>query len=155
MVRVPAVGSDGLGPRFGLEVLTPFYDQAAAISSVDPNTPVFYEPNFVAATGRPFTWARRTIRMASSPTTTTGTPTSWSFENGIFQVGYSTERADGLGSFAAGSQTTMSVPPIQYPSGYQVSVTGGQMVSEPNAPVLVVASDGASSITASVRAAGQ
>jgi endoglycosylceramidase len=36
------------------------------------------------------------------------------------------------------------VPPVEYPGGYQVSVTGGQVVSAPNAPVLaVVANAGA------------
>jgi endoglycosylceramidase len=39
------------------------------------------------------------------------------------------------------------VPAIVFPNGYQVSVTGGQVVSAPNAPVLVVTSnDGASTV---------
>lgn len=72
-----------------------------------------------------------------------GTPGAFSFANGTFQFSYSTQRADGTGSFAAGSQTTISVPAIGYPNGYQVSVTGGHVVSAPNASQLVIASDDA------------
>lgn len=72
-----------------------------------------------------------------------GTPNAFSFTDGTFQFSYSTQRADGTGAFAAGSETVISVPPSQYPSGYQVSVTGGHVVSSPNAAQLVVASDGA------------
>jgi endoglycosylceramidase len=45
---------------------------------------------------------------------------------------------DRAGRFAPGAQTFISVPPIEYQSGYQVSVAGGQVVSAPNAPVLAV-----------------
>jgi endoglycosylceramidase len=63
--------------------------------------------------------------------------------------------ADGLGSFPAGATTTISVPAIEYPSGYQVSVTGGDVVSAPNASELAIASNpGATTITVVVRAAG-
>ena len=56
-------------------------------------------------------------------------------------------RADGQGSFSPGAQTLISVPPVEYPSGYHATVTGGQVVSMPNAPVLtVVAAAGASSV---------
>jgi endoglycosylceramidase len=82
------------------------------------------------------------------PQVISGTPTSWSFDNGTFDFSYSTEEADGLGSFAAGSQTTISVPTVEFPNGYEVSVTGGQVVSAPDAPELVIASDnGASTVT--------
>lgn len=88
------------------------------------------------------------------PQAVAGTPNSWSFDNGTFQLSYSTVRADGLSSFAAGAQTNISVPPIQYPNGYQVSVTGGHVLSAPNAPVLVIASDpGATTIDVTVSAA--
>jgi endoglycosylceramidase len=85
------------------------------------------------------------------PQAVAGTPDSYSFNDGIFQLSYSTERADGLGSFPAASQTTISVPAIEYPNGYQVSVTGGQVISLPNAPQLVIASDaGATTIAVTV-----
>lgn len=51
----------------------------------------------------------------------------------------------------SGLLTTISVPPIVYPNGYQVSVTGGTVTSAPNAPVLVVTSDaGAGSVSVTV-----
>jgi endoglycosylceramidase len=88
------------------------------------------------------------------PQTISGTPESFSFTNGTFQFSYSTAQADGLGSFPAGSQTTISVPTVEFPSGYDVSVTGGQVVSGPDAPELVIASDnGASTVTVTVTAA--
>jgi endoglycosylceramidase len=67
-----------------------------------------------------------------------GTPREWSFRSGTFRLRYSTERADRQGRFAPGAQTFVSVPAIEYPNGYQVSVTGGQVVSAPNAPVLAI-----------------
>ena len=81
------------------------------------------------------------------PQVISGTPTSWSFDNGTFDFTYSTEEADGLGSFPTGSQTTISVPTVEFPNGYEVSVTGGQVVSAPDAPELVIASNaGASTV---------
>ena len=88
------------------------------------------------------------------PQTVSGTPDSYSFANGTFQFSYSTQEADGLGSFPAGSQTTISVPAVEFPNGYDVSVTGGQVVSGPDAPELVIASDnGASTVTVTVTTA--
>ncbi len=75
------------------------------------------------------------------PQVVSGTPISWSFGNGTFQFSYATEKVDGLASFPAGSQTTISVPAVEFPNGYQVSVTGGEVLSAPNAPQLVIASD--------------
>jgi endoglycosylceramidase len=88
------------------------------------------------------------------PQVISGTPTSFSFENGTFDFSYSTEEADGLGSFAAGSQTTISVPAVEFPNGYEVSVTGGHVVSAPDAPELVIASNaGASTVSVVVTGA--
>ncbi|HET9874921.1 MAG TPA: cellulase family glycosylhydrolase [Mycobacterium sp.] len=89
------------------------------------------------------------------PEAVAGTPNSWSFDSGIFQLSYSTERADGMGSFPGGSQTIISAPAIEFPNGYQVSVTGGEVVSAPNAPELVIASDdGATTVNVTVSPAG-
>jgi endoglycosylceramidase len=89
------------------------------------------------------------------PQLVSGTPESYSFDNGTFQFSYSTAEADGLGSFPAGSQTTISVPSVEFPDGYQVSVTGGEVVSAPNADELVIASNsGAITVTVTVSAAG-
>lgn len=75
------------------------------------------------------------------PQVISGTPKAWSFKDGTFTFSYSTAKVDGSGSFAAGSLTAISVPAVEYPSGYTVSVTGGQVVSAPDAPQLVVAAD--------------
>jgi endoglycosylceramidase len=98
-------------------------------------------------TGDNVNTANLTTLAEPNPQTISGTPNSFSFENGIFTFSYSTQKADGSGSFPAGAQTDISVPAIVFPNGYQVSVTGGQVVSAPNAPVLVVTSnDGASTV---------
>ncbi|WP_407688842.1 cellulase family glycosylhydrolase [Mycobacterium sp. HUMS_1102779] len=75
------------------------------------------------------------------PQVISGTPQSWSFVNGVFDFTYSTVKADGIGDFAAGSNTTISVPQVEFPGGYTVAVTGGQVVSAPDAAQLVIASD--------------
>ncbi|MGH3560907.1 MAG: cellulase family glycosylhydrolase, partial [Mycobacterium sp.] len=73
------------------------------------------------------------------------------FDNGTFQFSYSTAMVDGSGDFAAGSQTTISTPAVEFPNGYQVSVTGGHVVSAANASELVIASDtGAKTVTVTV-----
>ena len=53
------------------------------------------------------------------PQEVSGTPESSSFDNGTFQFSYSTAEPDGLGSFPAGSQTTISVPGVEFPDGYR------------------------------------
>jgi endoglycosylceramidase len=88
------------------------------------------------------------------PQTISGTPIAYSTTNGTFTFNYSTVKADGSGSFAAGSRTTISVPTVEYPNGYSVFVTGGHVVSATNAPTLVIASDsGASAVQVVVAAA--
>jgi endoglycosylceramidase len=90
---------------------------------------------------------------APYPQVISGTPTTWSFTDGTFNFSYSTARVDGSGNFDAGSETTISVPEIEYPNGYQVSVTGGRVVSAPNAPHLVIESGtGATTISVVVTA---
>lgn len=88
------------------------------------------------------------------PQAVSGTPDSYSFENGTFQFSYSTDEPDGLGSFPAGSHTTISIPKVEFPNGYQVSVTGGEVLSGSNAAELVIASNGASTVTVTVTPAG-
>jgi endoglycosylceramidase len=89
------------------------------------------------------------------PQLVSGTPESYSFDNGTFEFSYSTQEADGLGSFPAGSQTTIAIPSVEFPGGYQVSVTGGEVMSTANAAELVIASTpGASAVTVTVSAAG-
>ena len=85
------------------------------------------------------------------PDLVSGTPGSYGYDTStqVFTLTYSTERADGTGTFAAGSQTSISVPAVQYASGYQVAVVGGSVVSKGG--VLQVAScPGATSVTVTV-----
>ncbi|CAJ1494482.1 cellulase family glycosylhydrolase [[Mycobacterium] kokjensenii] len=85
------------------------------------------------------------------PQVISGIPTSWSFDDGVFSFSYSTAHADGSGPFAAGSETTVSVPTSQFPDGYTVTVTGGHVTSGANAPVLTISSDaGAASVHVTV-----
>ncbi|MGO9925933.1 MAG: cellulase family glycosylhydrolase [Mycobacterium sp.] len=105
-----------------------------------------YDPS-QPPTGSNVNTAKLAVLAAPYPQVVAGTPRDWSFRSGTFRLCYSTERADRQGRFAPGAQTFISVPPIEYPSGYQVSVTGGQVVSAPNAPVLaVVANAGADTV---------
>lgn len=82
-----------------------------------------------------------TILSSPYPQIVSGTPSRWSFSDGTFEFGYSTAKVDGSGAFAAGSLSTISVPSVQYPNGYQVTVIGGHVVSAPDAAQLVIASD--------------
>jgi endoglycosylceramidase len=105
---------------------------------LDPSQPL---------TGSNVNMPKLAVLAAPYPQVVAGTPTSWSFTSGTFRLSYSPQRADGQGSFSPGAQTLISVPPVEYPSGYHATVTGGQVVSPPNAPVLtVVAAAGAASV---------
>jgi endoglycosylceramidase len=89
------------------------------------------------------------------PQEVSGTPGTWSFDNGTFQFSYSTEEVDGLGDFPAGSHTTISVPSVEFPDGYTVSVTGGDVISTTNAAELVIASNsGATTVSVTVSPTG-
>jgi endoglycosylceramidase len=86
------------------------------------------------------------------PQVVAGTPTSWSFTGGVFRFVYSTTRPTGFGRFAAGAQTRVSVPAVEFPSGYHVTVTGATVTSAPNAPVLVLSAlPGATTIRVTVQ----
>lgn len=85
------------------------------------------------------------------PQLVSGTPGGWSFDNGTFRFSYATEMVGGQGSIGAGAQTEISVPATEYPDGYQVVVTGGHVVSQPNAPILIIAADsGATTVNVTV-----
>ncbi|SEA87498.1 MULTISPECIES: cellulase family glycosylhydrolase [unclassified Mycobacterium] len=88
------------------------------------------------------------------PQAISGTPIAFSNAHGTFDFSYSTAKADGSGNFAPGSQTMISVPAIAYPNGYSVTVTGGQVASAANAPVLVVTSDSGAGMVRVVVTAG-
>ncbi len=92
-------------------------------------------------TGANVNTAKLAVLAAPYPQVVAGTPRDWSFNSGTFRLCYSTERPGRQGRFSPGAQTFISVPPIEYPNGYRVSVQGGQVVSPPNAPVLAVVAD--------------
>ena len=86
-----------------------------------------------------------------------GTPEGWSFDPDTksFDLEYSTRRAAGGGRLPAGSQTVVYMPPLQYPTGYAVAVSGGHVVSAPRASTLIIASDpGAAAITVHAKPTG-
>jgi endoglycosylceramidase len=88
------------------------------------------------------------------PQVVAGTPTSWSFTNGAFRLTFGTARADGHGAFGAGAQTAIAVPAVQFPGGYQVSVTGAIITSAPNASTLRLATQaGATSVQVTISSA--
>lgn len=88
-----------------------------------------------------------------SPRLIAGTPQSWSWDasTSTFSAAYSNARADGSGSFAANAVSTFFIHPRFFPSGYQVQVTGGKVISSANAAWLQVATlSGVDAITLTV-----
>jgi endoglycosylceramidase len=82
------------------------------------------------------------------PQIVAGTPSAWSYTSRTFRLTYSTARVDGHGRFAAGSQTEVAVPAIQYPNGYHAQVSGAVVASAPNASTLRLLSRvGATAVT--------
>lgn len=59
----------------------------------------------------------------------------------VFTASYSTERANGRGSFGANAVSQFSIPRLAFPQGYAVTVTGGQVVSGTNSPLLLITAD--------------
>jgi endoglycosylceramidase len=66
------------------------------------------------------------------PELVAGTPLCYGYDTSTstFTLAYRTERAAGTGVFAAGSDSTVPLLAVQYPSGYQVVVSGAKVVSE-------------------------
>jgi endoglycosylceramidase len=59
----------------------------------------------------------------------------------VFTASYSTERADGSGQFGTNAISQFAMPRLAYPHGYDVTVTGGQVVSGHRSPLLLVAAN--------------
>ncbi|MFA5889826.1 MAG: cellulase family glycosylhydrolase [Actinomycetota bacterium] len=77
------------------------------------------------------------------PRAVAGTPThyAWDSATKTFTLEYTPARADGSGSFGAGSITEVFVPARRFPDGYSVEVTGASVVSAPGAQILKLALD--------------
>jgi endoglycosylceramidase len=87
------------------------------------------------------------------PRVVAGTPTSWSFSGAAFRLAYSTTHATGFGRFPAGALTEVSVPAVEFPGGYTVTVAGATVTSAPDAPLLVLAAlPGATTVHLTVQA---
>lgn len=132
------------------------YNGVPSITGTAPGNALVIDPS-QPPTGDNLDAVRLDVSSAPYPQAIAGTPDNWSFDpdSQIFTLSYSTDMVGSEGSFGAGAQTEISVPQIQYPDGYQVTVTGGQVVSNPDAPVLVIASNaGAGSVTVTVAPAG-
>jgi len=88
------------------------------------------------------------------PRLVAGTPEAWSYDTTTraLTAKWSAKRATGGGSFGAGAVTEIAAPAIAYPQGYTATVTGGTVVSAPDAPVLLVAQDaGASEVSVAAK----
>lgn len=86
-----------------------------------------------------------------------GTPRAWSFDRSsrTFRFEYGTRSADGTRRFGAGSLTEIATPALNYPTGYAAHVTGGAIVSGPDAPILQIAAcPGATTVAVSVEPSG-
>ncbi|WP_448852316.1 cellulase family glycosylhydrolase [Corynebacterium sp. 335C] len=80
----------------------------------------------------------------------TPTATSWDGSAKVYEVSWTADRVDGAGVFGPGSVSEIVVPAINFPNGYRVEVTGGQVVSAPNEMSLQIASDGTGPVTVKV-----
>ena len=96
-------------------------------------------------------WLMLDALAVPHPDLVSGTPQGDGYNTSMSAVTltYSTERADGTGEFAAGSQTAISVPAVQYSNGYQVTVSGGRVVSGGGA-LQVASCPGATDVTVTV-----
>jgi endoglycosylceramidase len=120
-------------------------------TSSSPNEQALVFDPSLPPTGSNVNTAKLKVLAAPYPQVVAGTPKGWSFNSGTFRLSYVTRRPDGQGSFGAGAQTVVSVPAVEYPSGYHATVHGGQVLSAPNATLLVVAADaGALSVDVTV-----
>ncbi|HVT63959.1 MAG TPA: cellulase family glycosylhydrolase [Mycobacteriales bacterium] len=77
------------------------------------------------------------------PQLVAGVPAGYGYNatSHVFTAAYSTERADGSGSYGTNAVSQFSIPRLAYPHGYDVTVTGGQVVSGTNSPLLLITAD--------------
>jgi endoglycosylceramidase len=120
-------------------------------SSSSSGQALVYDPS-QPPTGANVNTAKLAVLAEPYPQEIAGTPGAWSFTNGTFTLTYTTARVTG-GAFAAGAETDVAVPVIEFPHGYRVSVTGARVVSAPGATTLRVQQvAGATRVTVSVTA---
>jgi endoglycosylceramidase len=103
-------------------------------------------------TGSNVNEAKLKVLAEPYPRLVAGTPTAYAYNRATreLRLTYSTVAPDGH-HFGNGACTAVEIPAVQYPSGYQVSVEGGRVISTPGAGVLeVAAASGASTVTVAV-----
>ncbi len=91
------------------------------------------------------------------PQLVAGTPTGYGYDpmSHVFTASYSTAKANRHGRFGPNAISQFEVPKPAYPHGYDVSVTGGAVVSGDGDPVLLVAANpGARVVSVKVTPAG-
>jgi endoglycosylceramidase len=83
--------------------------------------------------------AKLAVLAEPYPRLVSGTPSSYSFDlrSHVFRLSYSTRGPSGH-RFGAGSCTAVVVPPVQFPRGYVVEVSGARVTSAPDAGVLTL-----------------
>jgi endoglycosylceramidase len=109
--------------------------------SIPPRTEALvYNPSR-PGTGGNVDLAKLRVLAEPYPRVVSGTPLSYSFDHATrtFRLVYSTTAPDGH-RFGAGSCTAVVVPPVQYPTGYRATVTGGRVVSDAGSGMLEIAS---------------
>src|SRR5919197_3131423 len=90
-----------------------------------------------APTGKNVKTAKLKALARPHPGAIAGTPVKLTFSSRRrLGVTWTTSRADGHGRFAAGSCTSLFLPPTIYPRGYRVSVSGARVASAKSAGLL-------------------
>ena len=85
------------------------------------------------------------------PRTVAGTPTGWSFTDGVARAEWTTARASGSGRFRVGAVSELAVPRRQFSEGYHVTAAGARVISRRGARSLrVAACRGATTVSVTV-----
>jgi endoglycosylceramidase len=109
--------------------------------SIPPRTEALvYDPSR-PGTGANINLAKLKVLAEPYPRVVSGTPLSYSFDRatGTFHLVFSTTAPDGH-RFGPGACTAVIVPPVQYPTGYRVTVAGGRVLSTAGSGVLEIES---------------
>lgn len=109
--------------------------------SIPPSVEALVANPRLPAVGSNVNQAKLKVLAEPYATLVAGTPLSSSYDRAtsMYHLTFSTRSPSGL-QFGVGACTAIEVPSIQYPTGYQVQVTGGDVTSPPDAGVLEVRS---------------